>query len=212
MKALVLAGGELTPSPRLRAIARQAEFVVAADSGLRHARTLGLRVDSLVGDFDSVAEGDLAAFPGLERYAFPADKDKLDLELALELALERGATDLVLMGALGLRLDQSLASLFIALRYCASGHEIRLYDGRSDVYPLVSPAELTLHLASQQLFSLLSLEGATLSLRGARYPLREARLEFGTGRGVSNRALAEPLELSLHQGRLLFIVQYEGRL
>src|SRR5262245_59111095 len=68
-------------------------FVIAADSGLDHARQLGLGVDLLVGDLDSVSAAGLAAAEAegvpIERH--PTAKDAIDTELALEAAVTRGA-------------------------------------------------------------------------------------------------------------------------
>lgn len=209
--ALILAGGELTPSTALRALGRAADWVVAADSGLRHARSLRLVPNLLIGDFDSVTKRDLSAFPGLERQRFPVHKDALDLELALERALAAGAERLLVFGALGARLDQTLAALFIGVRYREAGHALSFHDGLRSAYPLAGEDRLELELAPAHLFSLLSLSDAsTVSLTGARYPLERAQLEFGVGRGVSNRAEASPLLVELHAGRLLVIVEQGG--
>lgn len=211
MKALVLAGGELHATPALRALARGAELVIAADSGLRHARALGVRPQLLVGDLDSVSAAELARHPALERLTFPRRKDELDLELAIAAATERGARELALLGALGGRLDQTLAALFIALRCRAAGRRVTLHDGRRSAYPLVAPEALELPLPAGSRFSLLSVSpAATLSLEGAEYPLEREDLPFGVGRGVSNRVAHAPLGVTLHRGQALLLVEDEG--
>lgn len=211
MKALVLAGGALHVTPALRELAQSAELVIAADSGLRHARTLGVRPQLLVGDLDSVSAAELARYPGLERRTFPRRKDQLDLELAMLAATERGARELTLLGALGGRLDQTLAALFVALRCRAAGPRVALHDGRQSAYPLVAPEVLELPLPSGVRFSLLSVSpSATLDLAGAEYPLEREALPFGVGRGVSNRVARPPLAVSLHQGQALLVLEDEG--
>ena len=121
MKAVILAGSDLVTTPRLSSQVQQAEIVIAADGGLRHARPLGLTPDLVVGDFDSARAEDLAAFRNVPQMRHPVDKNELDLELAVTEALARGASELVLVGTLGERFDQSLAAVFIGARYALTG-------------------------------------------------------------------------------------------
>ncbi|UCH26380.1 MAG: thiamine diphosphokinase, partial [Trueperaceae bacterium] len=129
MKAVVLAGGFLKVDPRLKRFCREASLVIAADSGLRHAAPLDITPDLITGDFDSVADDDLATFAHVAKEPHPADKDQLDLELALEAALARGALSVRVLGALGGRFDQTLATLLIAARLRREGTDISLHTG-----------------------------------------------------------------------------------
>ena len=96
----ILLGGDVAPTPRL---ARQLEGrrAIAADSGIRHAGRLGLVPELWTGDFDSVEPGMADGLPDVPREVFPSDKDVTDGEIAVEAAIERGATSLLLAGAFG---------------------------------------------------------------------------------------------------------------
>jgi thiamine pyrophosphokinase len=207
MNALVLAGGELAPTALVRRFS-QAAIIIAADSGLHHAQLLGLQPDLIVGDFDSVDKTVLKAFAEVPRETFPADKDWLDLELAIQAAIKRGAKSLRLMGVLGKRLDQTLAALLIAARLKQEGFEVSLHGAKQDIFLLSGLEDLQLDLPLQQLFSLLSLSPVSrLSLENAHYPLHNFELGFGLGLGVSNRVIASPLKLSLSSGLLALIIE-----
>lgn len=208
MRALVLAGGTLTATPALRRLAAEADWVVAADSGLRHAATLGVTPTLVVGDFDSVRPADLGRYPGLPQERHPTDKDLLDLELALMRARSLGAREVVVVGGLGGRFDQTLASVLIAARLQGEGLKVSLHDGATTVYFVAAGESLSLALPPKTRFSLLSLRPVSrVDLRGARYELERARLEFGSGLGVSNETKAERLELSLSAGLLAVVVE-----
>lgn len=206
MKALILAGSDITATEALKDLCRDSELVIAADSGVRHAAALGVTPDHIVGDFDSATEADLARYPRVPRRRHPARKDLLDLELALQEASARGATDLLVVGALGGRLDQTLAALLIAARY-REGYAVTLHSGDSAAYPLRGGDVLALELPPGQPFSVLSLTPVSVvSLSGASYPLERAELAFGVGLGVSNEVAASPLTVTLHSGLALLLL------
>ena len=205
MRALILAGGDLTLTLALKNL--EADLVIAADGGLRHASALGLEPDLIIGDFDSATPEDLAAFAHVPRQQFPTAKAELDLELALGHALRAGATDLRVLGALGGRFDQSLAAVLIAARYARGGTRVSLHSGEQSVYAL-PPGQTCYNLPVNTLFSLLSLEATKLSLVGAHYDLEHAPLAFGVGLGVSNRVRTSPLQVTVHEGLCVLVVEY----
>lgn len=210
MKALILAGSDVTVTDALRVLCQNADFVVAADSGVRHAEVLGVTPDLIVGDFDSATETDLRPYAGVQRRTHPVRKDALDLELALTEATTRGAAELLIVGALGGRLDQTLAALFIAARY-QTDYTVTLHSGHAAAYPLCGGDVLSLELPPGQTFSVLSLSPlSTISLGGASYPLARADLPFGVGLGVSNVVQSPPLTVTLHSGLALLTLEFES--
>ena len=206
MKAVILAGGDLRSGLQLPAL-EEAALVIAADSGLRHARPLGLEPHAVVGDFDSVSAQVLDSYPDLPRFEHPQDKDLLDLELAIELAMQRGATELVVLGAFGSRLDQSLAALLVGARLCRAGIPTSLHDGMRDAYLVTAGGELAPALPDGTLFSLLALEDARCSVSGADYELEREPLPFGVGLGLANRARGGP-HVQVHAGLVALIVEW----
>ena len=207
MKAIILAGGNLLPAPYLRELVAGAGIVLAADSGLRHAQALGLEPQAVVGDFDSVSAEVLARYPELPRHPHPVDKDLLDLELAIDLALERGATRLVVLGAFGSRLDQTLAALLIGARLVRDGTPVSLHDGERDAYFVPAGRSLSLDLPARTTFSLLALMDSRCTLGGADYALDGATLRFGVGLGLANRAREGGPRLAVHEGLVALVVE-----
>lgn len=203
--ALVLVGGAVHAGDDLRAVLAGADLVVAADGGLRHAGALGLTPDLLVGDLDSVDDATLAAHPDLTVERHPADKDALDLELALDAAVARGAARITVVGGLSGRLDQTLATVLVVQARHASGVALEVLDGRRALWPLRPGEARELPLQEGERFSLLALDReARVSVVGARYPLDEAALTRALGLGVSNVALG-PVRVVAHAGAVVAV-------
>ncbi|GGM43931.1 thiamine pyrophosphokinase [Deinococcus arenae] len=201
--AWVLVGGRLDPSPLLGALPRPA-VVVAADGGARHAALLGVRVDAWVGDFDSSAGVQVDA----PREVHPAAKDETDAELAIRVARERGATELVLLGAFGGRFDHTLALALLAVRLTErEGLRVTLTSGNEWGWPLTPASPLSLDVPPGATLSVLAVSDLRgLSLGGVRWPLTEADIPLGSGWTVSNEAPGGPVTASLRGGHALLTV------
>ena len=182
-------------------------FVVAADSGLDHALGLGLRVDVVVGDLDSVSAAGLeaAAASGTVVERHPEAKDATDLELALDVAVARGARRILVLGPDGGRFDHVLAgaALLAAPRYAAVDVEARLGPARL----VVVRSSATLTGRPGELVTLLPVHGAVAGVvtEGLLYPLRGEDLLPGSTRGVSNEMLGDEARVSVRAGVLVAI-------
>jgi thiamine pyrophosphokinase len=205
---VVIAGGERV-SPALVAAVPAGARVVAADAGVDAAAALGWSVDIAVGDFDSISA---PARRGLERSGvdvrpFPTDKDATDLELALEAVGELADGEpcrVLVLGLEGGRPDHALANLLVAAapRFAGLDVELVLAEGRA----WVVRDRLLGGLGAGALVSIVPVHGAaTVSVTGVRWPLDRSHLAAGTTRGVSNRALGGPVELTVHEGVALCI-------
>lgn len=204
---VVVAGGGPVPASVLDRLPAGAP-VVAADGGVDVALALGLRVDVVVGDLDSVSVGGLekAEAGGARVERHPAEKDATDLDLALETAASMGR-ELVVVGFDGGRLDHLVAGL-LALA-TPDRPPLRAHLGRATVRVLHGPGEARLDDAAVgDTVTLVPVAGDAVGVRtsGLRYPLHGERLAAGTTRGVSNVVEVEGgAVVGLESGSLLVI-------
>ncbi len=214
-RALVFANGDLHDGPAVQQALRQGAggLIVAADGGARLALACGYRPDLVVGDMDSLDEATLAALlqDGAELRRFSPDKDETDLELALLTAAHAGATWVRVLGAVGDRLDQTLANILLLTLAALRGVDARLVAGRQTLW-LIGPGEHTLEGAPGDTISLIPLGEDAVGVRthALRYPLCGETLRFGPARGVSNVITAEGARVILEHGHLL-VVHTPGR-
>jgi thiamine pyrophosphokinase len=207
---LVFAGGEAPLPSSLRGLP-PADRVIAADSGLDHARALGVVADVLIGDLDSVSDEGraLAVADGVEVIEHPSAKDQTDLELALGLALEAGPARITVVGGHGGRLDHLLANVWLLASPALAAVEVHGILGRAKVTVVRSRATLAGRVG--ELVSLLPAHGPVegVTTVGLRYGLDAERLPAGSPRGVSNDFVA-PLAVVTVRAGTLVVVQPEA--
>lgn len=185
---LLLLGGPLTMTPRL---ARQTAGarIIAADSGMRHAGLFKTVPELWLGDFDSSDGALQTLWHGVERRVYPSDKAMTDGEIAADEAIARGATSIVMAGALGGdRTDHAFLHLALAVRLRGAGLAVSLTSGVEEGWPLL-PGTHEFDIPQGTLFSVLGfgdLRGLTLT--GAKWPLEKADIPFGSSLTLSNIA------------------------
>ena len=193
--------------------------VVAADSGVDVALALGLRVDVVVGDLDSVSPEGLGAArdAGARIVRYPEAKDATDLALALtEAAMlldtgdpaDVGARDVVVLGGHGGRFDHLLAGVLALADPAWTSIRIRAHLGPATVHVLHGPTRREVGGEVGDLLTLIPVGGPADGVRtgGLRYPLRGERLDAGTTRGVSNVVERAPATVELDAGTLLAVL------
>ena len=181
--------------------------LICADGGARIALALGLTPEVVVGDLDSLDETAQARLKamGCRFVVYPAAKDWTDLELALKLALQESATEIVILGALGGRLDQELANILLLLLPEVEGVPTRIVDERQEMFVARDQAEIVGQPGD--VVSLIPLGGDAEGIvtEGLLYPLRDEPLLSGPARGVSNVMDGPKARVTLRSGALLIV-------
>lgn len=207
MHYALIANGELRKGAWATELIDQADVVVAVDGGYQHLQQLGRSPELLVGDLDSITPELADGLPtsGIEVVRYPARKDANDLELALQLVRERGATEITLLGLQGARWDQSLANLLLLSDPTLNGVELRVLDGPQAIYVIRPETPLELLGAAGDMVSLIPLRGDAKGVltSGLEYPLVRETLSYGSSRGISNVMLETWANVHVEAGILL---------
>lgn len=213
--ALVFASGSLTIGPAVRSALERPgpRLVIAADGGLRHTAALGLHVDVVIGDLDSVTDSALQAAQdsGAEIIRHKAEKDETDLELALLEAAARRADPIRILGASGGRLDHLISNVYLLALPQLVGRDVQLADNAETAW-LARPGAHTIHGQTGDTLSLVPMAGDAEGIRteGLYYPLRGETLRFGPARGTSNVMTAAVARVTFESG-LLLIMHIAGK-
>ena len=203
MRAFIYTGGAvrtefITEHPKAD------DLTIAADSGYHTARALGERIDLLLGDFDSI--GDMPHDEGVEIRRVPAEKDYTDTQLAVEIALDKGAEDIIIIGGLSGRLDHTLSTLAILEDLHGRGVYGTLTDGQSRARYLKSSSTLIAR-SHYKYLSLIAADDIVkgVDIEGCKYPLKKATLCRRNQFAVSNEITGNVAFISVKKGGIFII-------
>jgi len=206
MHSIIFAGGTLQPGKAIDAAIRSADLVIAADSGAQTALQLGLTPAIVVGDFDSLSiSPETLKAQGCQLIGVAVEKDETDTELAINIAIQQGASEITILGGLGgQRFEHSIANILLIADYSLP---IRIIDGPSTCWLLRGPGNTTITGEPGDLLSLfpLTAEAHDVRTNDLYYPLRGETLRFGRPRGISNVLTTTQAQVSVEQGLLLVI-------
>lgn len=202
MRAVIFLGGTYGDPQFYENELREDDFLIAADGGCEFLKKLGKTADIAIGDFDTISEKEVLA---KEIIKLPREKDFTDSQEAVRYALSRGFSEIVLMGALGERMDHSLCNLYLLDYAKKRGAKIHICDEKNIVYItddyIKIPKKEGYYLSLVQLTEVLG-----LTLSGLYYPLKEKNLGFGDIVGISNEFTDDFCEVSLKKGTVLLML------
>jgi thiamine pyrophosphokinase len=208
LRALVSAGAPVQASHLVSEAISKADLVIAANGGAARLLQLGVTPHLLVGDMDSLTQPvrrELEA-AGTEFIGHPPEKDKTDTHLALEVAFERGADHVDMLGLFGGdRLDHAIANSLLLAKEDFRDRSIRIVDGVNEASLCRGTIEVQGHPGDY--VTLIALTSAVTGIETSqlRYEVPHGRLTFGDSLGVSNELLAAKATVSLHDGVLLVV-------
>lgn len=208
MRVVIFVNGEFHEPQLVKKLLRSEDYIIAVNGGTRHALSIGVVPQAIIGDLDSFTPKEQAHIhPDKTRILrFPARKDETDLELALRHALEQNATTILLVAALGGRLDQSLGNVFLLALPDLHGIDVKILDGRQQAFLVRDHAQITGQPGD--IVSILPVGGDAggVTNSGLEWPLHNATLPLGSTRGISNVMTRTQASISVRKGMLLCVV------
>jgi thiamine pyrophosphokinase len=200
-RACIVCNGEPLPEQALRTELAKAWLRVASDGGMMQFVKLGIEPDILVGDMDSLEQASLNRLRPREILAFPQNKGKSDTELAIDVALERGASSIALLNATGRRVDHLFSNLVLLAKYAGV---LFLYDGEFTAFALSRLNRSSiLNCGEGTIFSVFAFgeHVERLTIAGAKWEVTGIRLE-PCSLGLSNETVGSETTVSIADGIL----------
>jgi thiamine pyrophosphokinase len=209
MRATIIAAGRADEGSNWQRWVQEGDWIIGADGGAARALTWGLVPHLVIGDMDSLPEQDRQALAahGCQFVTHPRAKDETDLELALTYAVQAGAQEIAVLGALGGRLDHTLSNILLLTIPSLEGVNVRVVGGAEEAVLVRGRGVVTLQGNPGDLVSLLPLGGDAcgVTTRGLAWALHDETLRFGFSRGVSNEMTADLAQIEAADGFLLVV-------
>ena len=194
MKILLVAGGRCDIE-QLQNTARDMRevsdlYIIGIDGGMKTLREAGIRPDIGVGDFDSVNVEDYSDTPIVK---LQPEKDETDTEYALLMAIDKHPEEIVVMGATGSRLDQTMASIELLKYAVDAGVDAIILDSTNRIRVARGETVYTKDKAFGYYLSVLpfSEDLTDLTMKGFKYEIEEFTLKKGISRCISNELASD---------------------
>ena len=202
MKAYIFTGGEIYHQYIAEQI-EEGDLVISADAGYKNATLMGAHTNILIGDFDS-----LGAIPDDvdEVRQLPVEKDLTDTQVALEIAIEKEAEEIIIVGSTAGRFDHALSMMAILEKYWESRIPIYIVNGQNRVRFIRNSGFIVVR-SQYQYFSLIAADEKVkgVSIEGAKYPLVNATLTRKHQFAVSNEITKNCALINVKKGGIFII-------
>lgn len=207
MQAVVALAGEIHDSPLVRSALDRAGLIVAADSGANRLRALGILPHVVIGDLDSLEGDDLFNLKsvGVEVEPHPDPEQRTDGDVALEYALKRGATSLIVLGLFGgPRYDHAVANLYLLTHPSLRRIPTWAVDGWTALTVLngdgVSQAHFHGQIGDYVSITAISETVEGITTVGLKWPLVNATFRRGLNEGTSNELINDRAMIQIASG------------
>lgn len=208
-KIIIVSGGRLVDPVffQKKIAGMENHLVICCDGGARNFQYLGIKPDVIIGDMDSIDPAQLASYSaqGIKIIKYPTSKDFTDTELALDYALNLNPEEIFIWGALGGRVDHTLANVFLLCKGQEKGINTYLIDEYGEAFVLDKKAVFINEAGKTVSLLALSPRVTGITLKGFLYSLEKSTLKMGETRGVSNIINEDRASISVRSGKLLVI-------
>jgi len=206
-RAVIFVNGEVPEYERARPLLQPGDVLIAADGGTRHILALGLVPALVIGDLDSLDATDRRKLEaaGAEIRPFARDKNETDFELALGHAIDSGFDEILIIGALGRRLDQTLGNLALLAGQSMGGMHVSMDDGVEQVFFVSKQAQMEGQPGDVVSLIPWGRRVSGVTTEGLQWSLQNETLHPYKTRGISNTMIGEKAFVSVRSGLLLIV-------
>ncbi len=210
MKACILLNGEVDNLNYIKDIIDNNDYryIICADGGAKHLYKLNIVPNYIIGDLDSLEESIINYYKnkGVDFKKFPKRKDETDAQLCIHLAKDLNALEIHLLGALGGRIDHTIANI-----------NLMYYIKELGINPIIKSKVEDIYMADSEVINIMGQKGDIISiipakgdvsgvtLKNLEYPLENANIKYGNPIGISNVMISNQCSIKVKNGCLIIV-------
>lgn len=210
MNTLIITGGTIDEDFLKKYLLKNKfDKIIAVDKGLDTLNKLQIKPAFIIGDFDSVNRKILKQYENKNipiTYLNP-EKDYTDTHMALKKAIEIGSKTITIVGAIGTRVDHTLANIHILKEALENNIQAKLVNKNNEIMLINNRTSINKN-ENFKYISIISLstkiQGVTL--KGFKYELDNAFLSIGESIGVSNEQIESEAIIEIKDGIAVLIL------
>lgn len=211
-RCIIFSGGSFENPGFYKCFIQENDYIICVDGGLRYAHSIGVKPNLVVGDMDTISHKELedtTEHLNVKVIRYPREKDFTDTHIALLKALELGYKKIIILAALGGRIDHTLANIMLLALPEAISADVRIIEKNQEICLIRNKEELK--GVPGQIVSLLPLskEVKGINTKGLYYEMKKGTMCMGVPIGISNIMTEESATVELEKGLLLAIYTKE---
>lgn len=206
MVGLIVSGGNKVNDDLLRKYSDMADFIIAVDKGAESLIENNIKIDLLVGDFDSISKKSLNILKERKTSIkkLEIEKDESDTEAALNYLIKNNYSKIFMLNCTGSRLDHTISNIFLLKKLLDDNIEAYLLDNNNRVRMINSKARIKKEYENISIIPL-TVDGINISLEGFYYKLSNEEIEYGSSRCISNFLINDFGNVIINSGLALII-------
>lgn len=207
IKTLIISGGDVTKQI-LENTLKNNEFnnIIAVDKGLEILDKCKIQPNYIIGDFDSVNKDLVQKYKKSEIIKLNPEKDFTDTHMAIKLAYKIESNYITIIGAIGTRIDHTIANIHILKECIERKITCEIIDKNNKIMLIDKPCYINLEKEYKYISLIpLTTNVTGVTLEGVKYPLKNATLSIGESIGVSNEQIEQKAKIELKKGILVCI-------
>lgn len=210
MKACILLNGEVDNLNYIKDIIDNNDYryIICADGGAKHLYKLNIVPNYIIGDLDSLEESIINYYKnkGVDFKKFPKRKDETDAQLCIHLAKDLNASEIHLLGALGGRIDHTIANINLMYYIKELGINPIIKSKVEDIY-MIDSEFINIMGKRGDIISIIPAKGdvSGVTLKNLEYPLENATIKYGNPIGISNVMKSNQCSIKVKNGCLIIV-------
>ncbi len=182
--------------------------IIAVDKGLEILDKCNIEPNYIIGDFDSINKNIFLKYcnKDIEIIKLNPEKDYTDTHMAIKLAIDLKSTDIIIIGAIGTRIDHVLGNINILKECMDNGIDAKIVNFNNEI-KLINKNTTIKKDENYKYISIIPLTSKVedVTLKGFKYELNKYTLEIGNSLGISNEQILEEASIELKNGILIII-------